>query len=190
MKEEDLKIARKKYLEKQQENKKIISKNERLKYLKQTKQVIEYLKLTNEISSQLKTDEEILEESFNWIKEKKESSNIYVLIGSYFPIKNLKEKPKVLLQEGLKKYINYFNIYVDLETEEAVYIKKQYIDIFEKENTVIKFSKLNRIQDDSYNKEKFYLLQKKYLKMLTYTTPDKAVNNLKKLSPIYFPKNK
>ena len=179
----ELEKARKTYLSTKKENNNLISKKERLEELKKTKEVIEYLNLLNIDYTKIKTERELIENSFKNIAQFSDNpNNIYVYFGSYYPIKNVNETPALLKQEKLKKYIDYFDIYVNLETEAILYVDKNNIEEFHKKNNIIEFYNVN--DKDMYT-QKFKLLQYRYFNMLTYTSQENAISKLKKLSPIY-----
>lgn len=178
MNEVELKQARKDYRAKIKENKKNEEINREIEELKKTKEVLRYIELTKNIEKQILNEEEIIQESFKKIATTKDSNNIYVFMGSY--IKHFAPAADTLSPIKNASWVDY-NIYWNLETEQAIKIMKENINCFEKNNIVIdnKISSLSA-NFSEYHKN-FIKIQNRYYKNLTYTTIEKSIARIKKI---------
>lgn len=178
MTEKELTKARKKYDEYQAEKKEILEKQKELEKLKQSPDVIKYLKLKEYESTKVLTDEEIVYNAFNMYSYCTfENKKIYIYQGSYstFSIIN----PTLIPIKKLNSYINYYNIYINLESGEIKYIEKEEITLFESQNNVMYFLPENGIETEESYKGIYKQVKKDYFKMLTTISEEKAISKLK-----------
>ena len=179
MNEIELKKARKQYRSNLKENKTLEEIKKELEELKQSKEVLRYIELSKNIKKQLSDDEKIIQNSFRTIATSTKNSNsIYVFMGSY--VKHFAPSADCLSPIKNAPWTDY-NIYWDLETEEAIKVIKERINSFEKNNIVIDNKTIISSPKFSDYYDNFQKIQTRYYKSLTHTTIEKSIARIRKI---------
>lgn len=167
MNEQEINAAKKTYRARRKE----------INKLEDAKAKIKNLVLHNQKNYSLNYKKEILTEAFRkYGLNTHDSKKIYVFMGSYtYEDSPIGYRLSILENPPWE----YFNKYIDIETEEVIKFDKKEISKFEKNNIILKSKiPISFVSPNAYQSN-FYIIQQKYYQMLNYIPQDKAIKYIK-----------